>query len=634
MNLLLPLGLLGLLGLAALILIYIIKPNYQQKLVSSTYVWKLSLKYKKKKIPVSRISSLLIFICQFLILAACAFLLAKPVIPFERVAPRNEKVAIIDASASMLISSNGETRFERAVYEVKELAQNTLSGEDGAISVIVADENPYLLMSRLTSDNLSEIEEKLDELILPVLKCSYGSADMESAAELAEEVLAKNSETEVIFYTATNYIDKGSFTVVDVSDEDDWNVAILGCTPVLEDSNCYSFSVDVGCYGRSKSVTVYCEIYGANGQTEILKAEKSEYFNLLESKKSVDFTTDDFDGKPIVSFESMYLYVDENDPFARDNVYNVYGGMKPTIKIQYSSSKANNFFGGVLRTLRETKKSFWNITIKEVSAGGTAETEGYDLYIFEHSMPETLPTDGVVLLVDPDKEPTGAGLRLGDKIETGDPYSTISSGIAHPLTANVNPENITVAQYRKILSSDGYEELLYYHGDPVMLAKNETNTKVVVLSIDLNMSSLGIVLDFPVMMYNIFNYYFPSTLTKNAFEIGDTVVLNARGEDLTVDGEGLDGKLEIEELPSSMVLEKPGSYTVTQKNMKGEYVVEQFFVRIPNSESDITKNVDALPLLRAEITMVQDNRDLLIYIAAAVLALMFVEWWLHSRESF
>ena len=36
MKFLLPLGLLGLLSLAVLLLIYILRPNYQQKLVSST----------------------------------------------------------------------------------------------------------------------------------------------------------------------------------------------------------------------------------------------------------------------------------------------------------------------------------------------------------------------------------------------------------------------------------------------------------------------------------------------------------------------------------------------------------------------------------------------------------------------
>lgn len=70
MSLLAPLGLLGLLAVAVLIFIYIIKPNYQQKIVSSTYIWKRSLKYRKKRVPVSRLRNILIFLCQMLVLAS------------------------------------------------------------------------------------------------------------------------------------------------------------------------------------------------------------------------------------------------------------------------------------------------------------------------------------------------------------------------------------------------------------------------------------------------------------------------------------------------------------------------------------------------------------------------------------
>ena len=54
MNWLTPLGFLGFIGLLILLLIYILKPNYQNKQISTTYVWKLSLKYRKKKIPISK----------------------------------------------------------------------------------------------------------------------------------------------------------------------------------------------------------------------------------------------------------------------------------------------------------------------------------------------------------------------------------------------------------------------------------------------------------------------------------------------------------------------------------------------------------------------------------------------------
>ena len=80
MSWLTPLGFLGLIGIAILILIYILKPNYQQKFISSTFVWELSLKYRRKKIPINKFRNILLFICQILVITSCAFILAQPVI--------------------------------------------------------------------------------------------------------------------------------------------------------------------------------------------------------------------------------------------------------------------------------------------------------------------------------------------------------------------------------------------------------------------------------------------------------------------------------------------------------------------------------------------------------------------------
>ena len=91
-----PIGLLGLIGLIILIIIYIIKPNYQNKVISSTFVWRLSLKYRKKRMPLSKLHNILLFLCQFLILTICALLLAQPVISSVKLGDENEKVIIIE----------------------------------------------------------------------------------------------------------------------------------------------------------------------------------------------------------------------------------------------------------------------------------------------------------------------------------------------------------------------------------------------------------------------------------------------------------------------------------------------------------------------------------------------------------
>ena len=642
MNLLAPLGLLALVGTLVLVLIYLIKPNYQQKFVSSTYIWKLSLKYKKKRVPVSPLRNVLIFLCQLFALAAFGLLVATPVIRQMTTTPKNEKIAVIDASASMLVKTTDGSRFERAVAEVATLAEATLAEEGGAISVIVADSEAYVLVSRATSENLTELKTKLASLTEDELKCGFGSADLNGAASLAEDILKQNSESQVLLYTATDYIDKGDFTVVNVASEDDFNVAVLGCQPTLSETNAYSFTVDVGCYGRTKPVEVTCEIYGVNKKRDkdgavtdpgkSLIAKKTEYFSELSPTKTMIFSVEDFpdaNGEPILSYEYMYVHVDEADGFEKDNSYNVYGGEKTILRIQYASSQPNNFFSGILRTLRQSKKGSFNIEIQEV-APAAAKTEGFDLYIYEHKMPEEMPTDGVVMLVDPDKAPEGSGLRFGDLVSVNS-SSTLASGTSHPLTSGVNPDRITVAEYRKVLSSDGYDELLYYHGDPVMLSKNDDGKKVIVLALNLNKSSLGVVVDFPVLLYNIFEYYLPATLTRNECEVGGTVLLNPRGTDATFDGPGY-AKLPLSELPASYRLTLPGDYTVTQTDMRGNTEIDQIFVHVPASESDITKQVDSLPGLHTETTMVESDIDLLFWIALFALACLFLEWWLHSRE--
>ena len=140
MKLLTPLGLLGLIGVVALIIIYLIRPNYQQKYISSTYIWKLSLKYKKKRVPISKLRNILIIICQILALVTCA----QPNEVLKAQADYVEVIAIIDSSASMRAETNGETWFERAV-DLARVKGNEVLNDGGVVSVIIADSKPHFL---------------------------------------------------------------------------------------------------------------------------------------------------------------------------------------------------------------------------------------------------------------------------------------------------------------------------------------------------------------------------------------------------------------------------------------------------------------------------------------------------------
>ena len=116
MNILQPLGLLGLIGVPIIIIIYLIKSKYVQKPVSSTFIWKRSLKYIKRKVPMSIIISLLL-ILQLLTVIAASLAISRPTIkPLKS----NETIIILDASASMQTTNGTTTRFEVAKDKIFE----------------------------------------------------------------------------------------------------------------------------------------------------------------------------------------------------------------------------------------------------------------------------------------------------------------------------------------------------------------------------------------------------------------------------------------------------------------------------------------------------------------------------------
>ncbi len=625
-----PLGFLGLIGIIALIVIYLIRPNYEKKMVSSTFVWKLSLKYRKKRLPISRLNNFLIFLCQLLILTICGLLLAQPVIEREKTGDENEKIIIIDASASMRVTDGAATRFERAVQEARTLAEETFE-QGGVVSVILADSAPRFLVQRNGGDRSEDVLAALDALSAG--DCTYSAADMSTAVGLTEDVLCYNPDAQVFLYTGTTYLEKHGINVVDISKREEWNAAILDCRAELNEENHYEITIDVGCYKYDGTVEIYCEIYGANGGKKLSLPTRSEYFDPTEEEKTVVFTEDDFGGEYLYSFDYIETYVAVEDSFTDDNSFFLYGGTKPTIRVQYASSLPNNYFGGVVRTMRQMMKGQWNIEFKELKADEKAATEGFDLYIFEHRMPTVMPTDGLVLLVDPHGSPEGAGITFGNILNTPNPETTLASGLAHELTKYVDSSRITIARYVDILSADGYEELAYYNGQPVILAKDEPEAKVVVWAFDLNYSNLCAMPDFSFLMYNMFNYYIPATVSSNAFEIGDTVELNARGQDLKVEGNGL--SYEMEGKTGSVTVTRPGTYTVTQKPMTGEeLMIENFYVRIPAEQSNLSRQVDALPLADVEVETRIEFEDLLFYFAIALVSLLFVEWILQTKKNF
>ena len=495
MSWLTPIGFLGLISLIILIIIYLIKPNYQNKIISSTFIWKLSLKYKKKKIPISKLRNILLFLCQILALTVASLILAQPFIDNSKVND-NEKVLIIDASGSMMASVGGQTRFERAVDAVREEVGKALEKENGKVSVILASDTSSYVVQQ--ANVRGDIMAALDALVDPSsgLVCTYGKSDIEGAIKLAEEVTAITPDVEVMLYTDMEYVDPGKVKVVSMRDISDWNAAILDVRAIIEE-NRFRFEIDVACYGKNADIPVYVTIAGAN-ETSDSKELQADARCVDGEVQTLIFTIEDTDElKDLFAYNYLYVHIEELDTLETDNTFYLYGGEKLPLRIQYCSSSPNNFFTSTIMVLQDQLKYRWDVEFVEVRQNEQPAMEGFDLYIFEHTMPASLPEDGAVLLVNPDEVPTGAGFRLGSANNYHHNAQTLLAGEEHFLHRGLKPDMITVTEFTTITSFDGYTPVLYCNDAPVLIVKNDPDQKVAVMSFSLNFSNLPLMLEFP-----------------------------------------------------------------------------------------------------------------------------------------
>lgn len=699
-------GLLGLLSIVALIIIYIIKPNYQQKFVSSTFAWKLCLKYRKRKISSSKWRNLLIIICQILVLTACALILARPIIEANQPETYDEKIVIIEASANMLATDGvlnrqddeDGTRFKRAVSMVYDLVDEMYEeDEESKVTIILAGRKAEILSYETGTDSFGDkqyaqiIHAGADarNSVLSRLReldnddCTFGLADIDGAMTLAEQVLADNPKSDVLFYSATEYINKG---FVDVKYEDvrldtEWNAAILSGTAELNDNYVYTFSLDVALYNADAPVEIVLEVYGANAEYDenySLRPGLDVVYTLpqvtISNNGTYTFVLNTFDqsendkendwrkigGDPlypedggtydgIYSFRSVRAYINRvgekegtiGDSLYYDDDFYFYDGQKPVIKVQYASDDPNPFYKAILSSWQTALAPKWDIFVKEVQKGKEPELEGYDLYIFEREMPETLPIDGVVFLISPSTlAPTDSDLLWSSVVQ--DPTRQIPSDCVltgeSPITAGLkNLESYEINLYVRLQGYGDYEDLMdcSYTVDgvevttPVMLIRNRLDSKVLLFTPDINFSDLSMYPDFSRLFLNVFNYFFPAPISQYMYEVGDTLRLNdTLGDGITLVTSGVEKTYK--EFPSEELLEYAGKYTLTQRLMSGAIVESSFYVKMPARLSDTLRVENELNVpYRAPEEKLLDT-DLLVYFAAALVALLFAERCLHS----
>ena len=659
MSFLQPLGLLGLIGVPIIIIIYIIKSRFVQKPVASTFIWKRSLKYVKRKIPLSIILSLLL-ILQILTVVAASLAIARPTVkPFKS----NEEILILDASASMQSSFEGKTRFEAAKEKILEEAEGI--GSNNRISVILAGTKAETIIER--SEDKINIRYELEDIT-----CTDGDADVEGALELASKIQELNAGATIKLITDKDYENVEGLEVVNIARTGEYNVSILNVTDEQLLTGDYQFTAEVVSYGRGTecAIGIYIDDDDNDETPLVLLGSKNIILpntNMNEGGTvNVIFTPnrllEETETQIVVPIDNIQSYkevkvvIEDDGGIETDNEYYLYSLEKTIPKILFVSSKFKTTGDGAVDVNKPTSlyvalssngyvpRSDDMFKSVEAALQAKGELKGYDLYIFEGVEPpegEDFPTDGAVWLLNPSSIPSAvSGVAMEQETVDGD-FTMILASMSQTNTYQTITKNLDcqvgVGRYKPMTHGGNFEKIFSCNGNEAcLIAGTSGGVRMVVTSFDFNYSSWPIkITDYILLINNLVTYSIPDVLPSRDFEIGQIVQFNAPAgaNKLTFKYEGiiLD---ETEDLDMKFILDKVGVYEVEVTYSDETKVSYMMPTHIPNSESNIVivgENVVAAEI-PADSVVEAEPIEIFPYLIALLILLLVTEWGVYHRD--
>ena len=270
MNFLNPTALWLLLAVPVLILAYIIRTQYEERPVSSTFIWKRSELIMKKKMPWQIFRRFFLFLMQLLILILIALIASRPTM---QVSGKGEEwIFIIDGSASMQTKNEeGVTRFERAVDEAISIAENMKYGNKATV-IYTGDRTAYMINR---SDSGVQVVNVLESLT-----CSNFPGDFDNALALARLIQEQNEYAKIFYYTDKNHTETSDINVVNVALEKEWNAAALSLSVAEESAGATVFMSSIVSYGIDAELTVALYVDGIPVDAKLVKCVANEPQNV------------------------------------------------------------------------------------------------------------------------------------------------------------------------------------------------------------------------------------------------------------------------------------------------------------------------------------------------------------------
>ena len=590
-----------LLGVPVLIVIYLIRVRHEDKPVSSTFIWKLSNRFMKRRLPVQRIKKALAFLLQLLIVIGTALLAARPAVISG---PVCDYIAVIDGSGSMqTVDENGQTRFAYALEKVQQLSSQTEKGH--SVSVLLATDSPGWLVKNATS-------KKEVQLALETASCSLGGCNTDQVTQLVQQLCQTSKNPKVLFYTDNTYEEVSNLQVVDLN-KNEWNVSVENLVSQPAEMGT-TFTGYLTSHHKDARITVGLRVNG------ILEDVVKVY-----CQKDVS-TAVTFAEAEITSYETAEIYVEVDDGLSYDNTYAIFHRSDRTYNVTLVS-QSPLYLESALKALGSC----------EVSVSATLENAkltGQDLYVFDGVAPDAYPTDGSVLVFGTQKLPEG--MSVSDPVLQEAPLTT-DTRLESNLYQGLSLEETVVTNYTPLRGNLSWEALFYCGNDSVISTKKTGNgTHFTLVSFDIRNSNLPMQTDFLVLMDNLVEFSVPTFVEGREHIAGDTVTLTVTPGAQQLYMQYPDGsvqQLSTTFETASVTADQVGIYTAAMTTGdRSEYA--DFFVRLAPEEFAVnTYQTLFLELSSQKIVSTEESvSEVWFWAALGLLLLILTEWGWYCRE--
>jgi hypothetical protein len=595
MRLLYPGAMFFLSFIPVIIAMYILKQKFEEREISSLYLWEQVIKDMDVNTPWQKLKSSLPLILQIIGTALLAFAIANPFLLLGKGAQQNI-IAVIDNTGSMNTYFNDTTRLEEAKRRAEKLIKSQKPGSK--ITLITSGNSAKVELS--ASSDKEEAVNKVRNI-----KPSNSAGDLEDSLSLVKSLGKQYVSYKAVFFTDRE---------VDISE-------IEGEVQALSS---YSENVSLDYMSHAKEQGVIRAIVRVNNRSnntqnrEVALYAEEKLFTLKEVQlKPGEVKTVYFENIP-TNIKYLHAELSEKDSLIEDN--RIYEVIRETKSQRVLLVSERNVF---------VEKILSSLNYIELFKTNSAENiiDEYDLYIFDGISPEELPREGAVLFINPPEQNPLVKVK-------GEAQGNLGEIQKSQVTKYMENAQFTVAKYQDIEVPYWGSVFLKINNKPAAFLGDYKGKKTALLAFDLHNSDFPLISEFPIFMHNLVSYLVDGSFQGNTvYQCGEAIEINPKGEAenlvmKTPEGESFNIELKYPMKPFEKT-NSIGIYRLMEEGKDKQYE-NLLAVNFPaDKESEVNLEAKSVSSKINESVMDAAGIDLKIFIMIAVLLLLVIEWGVY-----